>query len=393
VPIVVTAGAVTMWPPGGGSFLVHGAYPTVSSPCKHAKPASLAARYPGAVSIRRGDGGTLTLTVTLPFERYLEGIAEVPPSWPPAALEAQAIAARSYALASTGWSGSQGETLDTPICATTSCQVYGGIPVPPERSIGRWYTAVRRTRGLVLVDGGRPADTVYFSTSNGHTYGNDQVFGSAPLPYLRPVVERDDGASPESHWRASFPFPDLARFLRRANEWPRGVPISDVRRTGSTVTIAGGGTSRSLDESTFRSAVNTWAPCLEPGRYPGPSRNGSELPTSIPSGWFTASIAAGALIVSGRGWGHGVGMVQWGAYGKARRGLSAAQILSYYYGGLRPQAFAEPGLIHVRVATGVTSVRIAASGPGARIDGAVLVGPVLVTGGDRITVVAATPGR
>jgi stage II sporulation protein D (peptidoglycan lytic transglycosylase) len=390
-PIAVTGGALTLSPPDDGSFLLHGTYPKVASPCKHATRATLTARYPGSISIRRGDDGTLTLTLTLPFERYLEGIAEVPPSWPPAALDAQVIAARSYALASTGWSGPQGETLDTPICATTSCQVYRGIPVPPEPSIGRWYAAVRRTTGLVLVSGDRPAETVYFSTSNGQTYGNEQVFGSAALPYLRPVAERDDSASPESHWRVSLPFRDLARFLRAAGEWPDGVPISDVGRSGSTMTVAGGGTSRSLDESSFRSAVNTWAPCLEPGRYPGRSWKGDALPTTIPSGWFGVTVAPGAANLSGRGWGHGVGMVQWGAYGKARRGLSANQILSFYYGGLRPRPFAEPGLIHVQVATGVTSVRIAASGRGATIEGRALDGPVLVTGGDRITVAAVSP--
>src|SRR5439155_25071543 len=188
--------------------------------------------------------------VTLPFERYLQGIAEVPPSWPMAALEAQAIAARSYALATTGWSGSQGETLGTPICASTSCQVYSGIPVPPEADIARWYHAVRATSGEVLLYQGRPAETVYFSTSNGHTYGNDQVFGSAPLAYLRPVVERDDGASPTSHWRVAIPFHDLASFLTAGGLWPDGKRISSVRSAGSSVHVAGSGRSTSIDAGT-----------------------------------------------------------------------------------------------------------------------------------------------
>ena len=166
--------------------------------------------------MKRADDGTLALTVTLPFEDYLKGIAEVPPSWPRSALEAQAVAARSYALATTGWDGEQGETLKTPICATTSCQVYRCIPVPFEPDVRRWYAAVRRTTGEVLLHDGRPADTVYFSTSNGQTYGNEEVFGSAPLPYLRPVVERDDGASPVSRWRVRLPFDDLATFLHEA---------------------------------------------------------------------------------------------------------------------------------------------------------------------------------
>ena len=57
--------------------------------------------------------------------------------------------------------------------------------------IGRWYAAVRRTAGLVLLSEGRPADTVYFSTSNGQTYGNEDVFGSAPF-----FVIRSQGAHP-----------------------------------------------------------------------------------------------------------------------------------------------------------------------------------------------------
>ncbi|MGZ6544993.1 MAG: SpoIID/LytB domain-containing protein [Actinomycetota bacterium] len=333
--------------------------------------------------MRRADDGTLSLVVTLPFEKYLQGIAEVPPTWPVASLKAQAIAARSYALATTGWSGQQGEALNTPICATTSCQVYRGIPVEPVTGIGRWYAAVRRTAGLTLLYQDRPADTVYFSTSNGHTYGNEDVFGSAPLPYLRPVVERDDGASPTSHWQVRIGFGDLAAFLSRAGGWPDGTSLSAVSGDGSSVTVTdGGGTPHVIDGSSFRDAVNTWASCLKPGRYPS-----GGLPITIPSGWMTAGSSGRAAIVTGRGWGHGVGMVQWGSYGKAVRGWSAAQILAYYYGGLRPQRYPEPGLIHVEVASGLTSVRLRASGPGATIDGRLLgPGSLEITGGDLLSV-------
>ncbi len=333
--------------------------------------------------IERAEDGTLSLTVTIPFREYLEGIAEVPPSWPMAALEAQAIAARSYALATTGWDGEEGEPLDTPICATTACQVYRGIPLEPTPEIRRWYRAVRRTEGLVLLYRGRPAETVYFSTSNGRTYGNEEVFGSSPLPYLRPVVERDDGASPLSHWRVRLPFPDLARFLAAAGEWPAGRSISDVRMEAGSVVVTGGGRSRAMDLATFRAAVNAWAHCLRPARYPPDG-----LPTTIPSPWLSLSSGPNAVTVTGRGWGHGVGMVQWGAYGKARRGLSAAEILSSYYGGLRPRRYPEPGLIRVEVASGLTELRIRPSGPGGSLDGEeVGTGRIVIAGGDRLTVV------
>jgi stage II sporulation protein D (peptidoglycan lytic transglycosylase) len=367
----------------GGSLLVRGTYPRVASRCVRYHRPRLAARYPGTLSVKRSDDGTLALTLTLPFEDYLKGIAEVPPSWPRAALEAQAIAARSYALATTGWEGAQGgEALKTPICATTSCQVYRGIPVPFDPSVRRWFAAVRRTSGEVLLYGDHPADTVYFSTSNGRTYGNDEVFGSAPLPYLRPVVERDDGASPLSHWRVRVPFDDLATFLHEAGEWPPDRTVSSVGLAGSTVTVQGEGGSSSMDLTTFRDAVNVWGPCLKPGRYPP-----SPLPVTLPSRWMTLSSNGDAAVAVGRGWGHGAGMVQWGAYGKALRGLSASDILAYYYGGLRPQTYPEPGLIHVRVVSGLTSIRVVPSGPGATLDGEALGSErVTITGGDELTV-------
>jgi SpoIID/LytB domain protein len=369
-----------------GSLRIHGTYPHATSECRHPEQPRIEARYPGTLAVRRASDGTLDLTVTLPFERYLEGIAEVPPTWPTAALQAQAIAARSYALATTGWNGPQGATLDTPICSTTSCQVFRGIPVPPTPGIRRWYAAVNASAGQVLQDGGRPIEAVYFSTSNGHTYGNDQVFGSAPLPYLRPVAEHDDGASPTSHWRATLPFPDLQRFLTRAQLWPAGVRIGSVSRTGGAIIVTGGGTTRTIDVGTFDGAVNQWAPCLLPGRYPGPSRYGSALPTTVPSGWYTVSGTSGQAIVNGRGWGHGVGMVQWGAYGKARLGWSADRILGYYYGGLQPQPLPEPGLIHVRVATGLTSVSAIPSAGGATVNGHHVSGSIVVRGGDQLHV-------
>ena len=380
---------VVVRPPPGGSLLVRGAYPRVDSACHRADRPVLRARYPGSLTAEIADDGTIGLTITLGFERYLQGIAEVPTSWPAAALDAQAIAARSYALASTGWTG-EGETLEDPICSTTSCQVYRGIPVPPEPGFGRWVAAVRRTAGEILVYGGRPAETVYFSTSKGRTLGNDEVFGSAPLPYLRPVEETDDGASPTSRWTVAIPRRHLAVFLATAELWPTDTRIDRAARRGDLIVVRGGGETRELDVGEFRLAVNTWAPCLMPGRYPTLSARGTPLPVTIPSDWFSASERRGALVVEGRGWGHGVGMVQWGAYGKARRGLSAGDILAAYYGGLRPRPFPQPGVIDVEVASGLTTLTVLPSAEGARLDGEPLgSAPLVVTGGDGLTV---TPG-
>jgi SpoIID/LytB domain protein len=379
--------AVRAAPPDGGSFLVRGLYPATRSRCVGAERRRLVARYPGEVTVERSEDGSLSLMVTVPFERYLEGIAEVPPSWPRAALEAQAVAARSYALARIGWAGPEGGTPEQTICATTACQVYRGIPVPRTPEIRSWYRAVRRTAGQVLLFEGRPADTVYFSTSNGGTLGNDEVFGSGPLPYLRPVVEEEDGASPTSRWTARVPFEDLRRFLGVAGLWPARRSISAVSLDGATVEVSGGGLTRSMELSTFRDAVNTWAPCLMPDRYPGASTRGTRLPVTVPSRWMELTTDGDGVVMTGRGWGHGVGMVQWGAYGKAQRGMSASDILAHYYGGLRPEPYPEPGLIDVEVASGLRSIRLVPSGPGGTLGDLTLErGRVTITGGDELVV-------
>ena len=128
--------------------------------------------------------------------------------------------------------------------------------------------------------------------------------------------------------------------------------------------VSGGGTSTPIDAGTFQATVNQWAPCLEPGRYPT-----GALPSTIPSGWYHVASGHSAAVAIGRGWGHGVGMVQWGAYGKAKRGWSADRILGYYYGGLQPQHYPEPGLIHVIVASGLESLTVEAPSDGATING------------------------
>jgi hypothetical protein len=80
-------------------------------------------------------------------------------------------------------------------------------------------------------------------------------------------------------------------------------------------------------------------------------------------------------------------MVQWGAYGKARRGLPASDILAYYYGGLRPENHPEPGLIRVQIASGLTVLRIVSSRPGAKIGSRPFgTSPVVISGGERLEV-------
>ncbi|MHA2055295.1 MAG: SpoIID/LytB domain-containing protein, partial [Candidatus Hodarchaeales archaeon] len=115
--------------------------------------------YPSPATINVDGYGTISFE-----DNYLLGIYEVPESWGNnggfEALKAQAVAARSFALAATG--GGVGS-----ICATENCQVY-----KPQLKSGKWAEAVRSTRGWVMTRGGTPAKTYYASTSGGYTISN-----------------------------------------------------------------------------------------------------------------------------------------------------------------------------------------------------------------------------
>jgi stage II sporulation protein D len=347
----------------GGSFLIHGVYPKLVTHCVRPVQPVLHARFTGTIEVGRDAQGMLFVIGVVSLEDYLKGIAEVPRLWPMEALKAQVVAARTYALSHMAYPDPTGAELGYQLCSTDACQVYRGLGIADGPYGGRWRKAVDATRNQVLLYGGRPADTLYFSTSKGVTLGNDQVFGSAPLPYLRPIVERDDGASPVSHWRATISLADVTTFLRKSGDWSGGT-IASATLSGSNVTLSGGGTSTTIAASSFRSDVNAWAHCLHPDRYPTVNAvNGTTLPQTVPSVWFSLATSGGSVVLTGRGWGHGVGMVQWGAEGKAARGLSYQTILADYYGGLRPQVYAEPATIRVGIAVGLKSVIVSPEGP------------------------------
>jgi stage II sporulation protein D len=375
----------------GGSILVHGTYPKVNTHCVRPVQPILHARFQGTIEVGRDDQGRLFVIGVLSLEDYLKGIAEVPRLWPMEALKAQVVAARTYALAHMAYPDPTGAALGYQLCATDACQVYRGLGVGNGPYGARWRKAVDATRDQVLLYGGRPADTLYFSTSNGQTLGNDQVFGSAPLPYLRPVIERDDGASPVSHWRTTIALTDVTTYLRKAGDWSGG-RITSASLSGSQITVKGGGTATTLAVTTFRNDLNAWGHCLAPDRYPTVNAiNGTSLPQTVPSVWFSLFTSGSSVVLTGRGWGHGVGMVQWGAEGKAARGLSYRAILADYYGGLRPQTYAEPGEIRVGVAVGLTSVIVSGTGPVTLENNTVGPGPWLITGAGSLQIAPSVP--
>ncbi|HYP48883.1 MAG TPA: SpoIID/LytB domain-containing protein, partial [Thermoleophilaceae bacterium] len=163
-------------------------------------------RYRGAIEMLV-DGGGLTAINVLPIDPYVKGVVpgEMPASWPAEALKAQAVVARSYALATRKSGGAFDQYPDT------RSQVYRGVNGESPMS----SAAVDATAGQILAYGGRPAVTYYFSTSGGHTESVENVFiGSLSRPWLVGVPDPYDDLSPHHRWRARFSTAGMTRALR-----------------------------------------------------------------------------------------------------------------------------------------------------------------------------------
>jgi hypothetical protein len=122
--------------------------------------------FRGAVEVRRNGQG-LAVVNHLSLEEYVRGIDEVPPSWPSAALQAQAIAARTYAAHKALAGEARWRKVGADICATSTCQVYRGLDTEKKAKGYGWLRAVEDTAGRALLEGGRPIMASYSSTANG----------------------------------------------------------------------------------------------------------------------------------------------------------------------------------------------------------------------------------
>jgi SpoIID/LytB domain protein len=340
------------------TFKVIAEYDNRDVTCEASKRPPLRARYAGRLEFVRTSDGTLALVNELSFGDYLEGLSEVPRSWPLEALKAQVVAARSYALYHYNHRGTSSIGYD--LCSTDACQVYRGLTVSEGAFGDAWKRAVRETAGQVLTWRGTPIQAFYFSTSWGRTVSNAEGFGGEPLPYLKPASGEDEDA-PLARWHVEIPFTDLSRIFTSSGEW-NGSPITSVAVRGASVVISGGGRSASVSLKDFRRSMNNQADCLFPSRYPPPHRDG-HLPQTVPSTHFTVTLKSGSVVLDGRGWGHGVGMSQYGARSLASRGRRAADIVSHFYAGLRPVRVREPGALRVLVGVGAVRVRVEADGP------------------------------
>lgn len=330
-------------------------------------------RFLDTVELRLAPDGSTVLVNELGMDDYVAGVAEMPPRWPLEALKAQAVAARTYAWWSIRRGTFERRGLGYDICATVACQVFRGAEVVEESSHGdRWRRAVRETSGQVLLeeDGG-PILARYFSTSGGRTLPNEAVFpSSGPRDYLVGTEDPDDGVSPLHRWTAEFSRRELDDVFSRGATLADAVPVADIRRRGpvmdpgAEVVVTGkDGTQVTVGAVELRRFVSSVAPERHPERFPGRRADGRRLPATLPSSRFSVEVDEQRVVFEGRGWGHAVGMGQYGARGKALRGLTHEEILAAYYNGLRPRhADDVPERVRVGLDAGAETV-VGADGP------------------------------
>ena len=350
-----------------------------------------AGEYKGPLTIRATPYG-LGLSEEQDIDSYLGGLREVPASWPEAALEAQAIAARTFLA----WTLERGRTeagrrYGYDICATQSCQVYRGTATTALPEVQPWVEAVQATSGDVLLYNGTPAHTFYSSSAGSRTRNVEDIWGGGPSPYLVAVDSPEEGVTPFESWTVALPEEAVIRVLARA-----GIDVGEQLDDVTTITTSDGDGPwlvefrsdlgvTSVSANRIRAAFNTHGPELYPGLLPGPRPSGGRWPQSILSYTFTTQflpapvasprpvhslIPAGELgrpatvEFIGEGWGHGVGMSQYGAKAMAEDGADALTILAHYYGGLEPQGYAPlEELVQVGLLEGVSSFVLVAAGP------------------------------
>ena len=298
--------------------------------------------YRGRLQVLVGGSGLRAIN-HVGLESYLPSVvgSEMPTSWPQAALRAQAVAARTYALR-------QREPADPfDLSATVSSQVYKGVDAetPSTRE------AVLSTRGQVLMYGSSLANAVFHSSSGGATENSGDLW-SQQLPYLVSVPDFDQ-ASPVQAWQQRLEPEQLQQAFAEIG----GAQRIDVLSTTSTgrvrqARVSGPSGTLVVSGAQLRSRLGLRSTMVRFELVPS-ELAASELaalpplpllPEQYEVGGFQPQVQLPlpSLLAVGRGYGHGVGMSQWGALGLAQRGQSYDQILRHYYRGTELRPYASP---------------------------------------------------
>jgi stage II sporulation protein D len=293
--------------------------------------------YRGELLFIPGDTGVVVVN-RVRMDDYLRGVVplEIGTRDPrdSAAVEAQAVTARSYAYVHAGGS-SASRPYD--VTASVADQLYGGADV--ETAVSN--AAVNATRGLVLQYAGRVVNAPYHSSCGGSTAAADEIWRTSTEPYLQRVSDQIPGTdryycdiAPRFRWTRTLDGETLraalVRYLGSYTRTPGGYPGNPLDVEVDTRTPSGrvGTLKIATDRGNYVLRGNDIRYVL---RAPGGEILNSTSFTVESTPGRDGSIAK--LTLRGTGYGHGVGMCQWGAIGRARAGEDFRSILRTYYPG------------------------------------------------------------
>ena len=289
---------------------------------------------------RSGDGApAIDAVARVPIETYVAGVIakELYPGWKPEAYRAQAIAARSYALHRRALRLANGAHYD--VESTTRDQAFGGVTSSPVA-----LEAAHATAGTVLAWAGEILCAYYSSTSGGRAASAADVWPVGPgteynlaAPIQASPREGWDSFSPRHRWKVVR---DQRTLTERFRVYARrqGLGFRDIDLLASVEPVARNAFDRPTRYRIADSRGTWWEIEAEVLRLACNASAGDRLPppkasNRVSSGDVEFDIRAGTVTILGRGFGHGVGMSQFGAEGMARAGRSAEAILEHYYPG------------------------------------------------------------
>ncbi len=309
-------------------------------------------KYRGTANIFH-NGKNLIAVNVVDLEDYLKGVVpkEMPASWNIEALKAQAVVARNYAVSNSNKHLADGFN----VCNTIHCQVYGGYSAENAST----NQAVEQTRNELMYYGGRVVEGYFHSSSGGKTESSENIWNHR-VEYLRGVEDSYSLGSPYDNWTVTMSSNDIRLRLSQ-----NGINIGDIHSLAITkssengraleLTIYGSQGSYTLlkerirtvlGSNQFRSIYFTLSGANASAVTIIPAPNKSSLDSIFASLSMVMdkqnpsillqnnSVSGSTFTFQGKGYGHGVGMSQYGAKGMAERGFRYDQILMHYFTGV-----------------------------------------------------------
>lgn len=320
--------------------------------------------FRGVLELALDDEGDMIVVNTVDTASYLASVvgSEEPGTWMPEALAAQAIAARTYLATHLGKHASydlEGDTRD---------QEYDGVAGEVTSTV----RAVQRTQGQIATYRGAPIEALYSANAGGITEDSENVFANA-LPYLRSVASPSDDVAEASSWghtswswTQEYTAPQLESYMAARGIFVGPLQHIDVTSTSNSgrvtgARIVGASGSRDIGKDLTRYYFGLRSTLFTVTLHPSESEIVSvsdadrigqlrQLGATVertftsdlrdPDRKFGLRISGwqyrlpGRFVFTGKGFGHGVGMSQWGAQGMALAGASASGILTHYYQGI-----------------------------------------------------------